>query len=290
MMEELKIWLEKRFQCDLPQSYYELLLSGKIQEYKDLSFCFMEDGVKTSADIHLWYAYDKDAGYEDTYSLYLKNGVISKNYFPIGEDSLGDLICFYLGKRNHGAVYFVNHELFSGNPIKVNDSFEEFIQGLGNYDDLDIRPVQKKQEGKEITEDVSVNREQYVAFFQGLKKKLPDKLFDVLEERGGEYVAKRINFKDHGTEISWILRSFLDFSESMKQYKECQEIKSLKNNYLPFMQSIIRKDYFCIKCGGKYVGTIYAYDGFTGRLDRAYGDIEEFLRELENGPFVELES
>lgn len=290
MIEELKIWLEKRFQCSLPQSYYDMLLSGKIQEYKDLSFCFIEDGVKTAADIHLWYAYDKDTGYEDTYSLYLKNGVISKNYFPIGEDSLGDLICFYLGKRNHGAIYFVNHELFSGDPIKVNDTFEEFIQGLGNYDDMDVVPVQKKQEEKEITEDLGVDREQYVAFFQGLKKKLPDKLIDVLEKRGGEYVAKRINFKDHGTEISWIIRSFLDYSESLKQYKECQEIKSLKNNYLPFMQSIIRKDYFCVKCGGKYVGTIYAYDGFTGRLDRAYGDIEEFLEELEKGPFVELKS
>lgn len=185
-------------------------------------------------------------------------------------------------------IYFVNHELFSGNPIKVNDTFEGFIYSLGHYDSLCITPVKKEQKKKEVPENINVNQEQYVAFFQDINEKLPERLIEVLGERGGKYVSRRINFEDRGTRISWIVRSFLDYSESLKQYKECQEIKKLKNNYLPFMQSITTMDYICIKCGGKFEGAVYVYDGFTDQLHRAYDDIETFLIELENGPEVEL--
>ena len=288
MIEELKIWIKKRFQCSLPQIYYDMLISGKLQEYKNLSFCFIENDAKTSADVHFWYAYDEDVSFKETYNIYLKNGVISKNYFPIGEDSFGDLICFYMGKRNHGAIYFVNHELFSGNPIKVNDTFEEFIHGLGSYDGLCTAPVKKEQTKKEVPENINVNQEQYLAFFQDIKKKLPEKLIEVLEERGGEYIPRRMNYEDHGTRVSQITKIFFDYSESLKKYKECQKIKKIKNNYLPFMQCVRDSDFFCMKCGGKYAGAIYQYDGTTDQLYRAYEDIETILIELENGPEVEL--
>ena len=293
MIDELKIWIEKRFQCSLPQIYYDMLINGKLQEYKNLSFCFIENGDQTSTDVHFWYAYDEDVSFKDTYNIYLKNGVISKNYFPIGEDSGGNLICFYMGKRNHGAIYFVNHELFSGNPIKVNDTFWEFIHGLGHYDGLGTVAVKKEQTKKEQTkkevpENMNVNQEQYVAFFQDIKKKLPEKLIEVLEDSGGEEVIKRINYEDRGTHVSQITKRFFDYSESLKKYKECQNNKKLKNNYLPFMQCLRKMDFFCIKCGGKYAGAIYEYDGTMNQLRRAYDDIETFLIELENGPEVEL--
>ena len=290
MLEELKIWMEKRFSCGLPQLYYDMLQSDKLQEYKNLCFYFVENGERTSTDVHFWYAYDKDVSYKETYSIYLKNGVISKNYFPVGEDSCGNLICIYLEKKNRGAVYFVDHELFSGSPIRVNDTFEEFIHNLGHNEDVEtaLVPARVTQKKKEVLESVEVNEQQYVEFFQNIKKKLPEKFLETMKKRGGEIATKRINFEDLGVKCSWIVCSFLDYSESLEQYKECQKIRKLKNNYLPFMQSR-KMDYVCVKCGGrKYVGAVYVYDGVMDQLYRAYDNIETFLNELENGPEVEL--
>lgn len=285
IMKEFAEWINNKFKCELPKDYYEFIEKDDFLEYKNKTYNFMENGKKTSSDMHYFYKYAGPDNLKENYSLFFKNGIIKKNYLPIGEDSFGNVICLYLGKRANGSVYFVVHDTPEHECIKINNCFGEFLSQLQGEKDLYEKNnlVRKKAVVKksEFFENVLVSEiDEYRAFLQKNSLKYSESFMEYMKEQAGNSIETYISFKSKQTNFAIYVKAIMTYKESIEEYMKNTESKKIGKSYLPFGVTISKFGKFLYKCNGKNAGMIYYYDGIMRVLYPAFDSIHDFVENL----------
>lgn len=140
---DIIISFEKYLNCNFSNEYKEYLLStnGGISNKK----IFLFPGTKDGSSVHHWYGIRS----EDHFSLLLsvkKKGIrYPDNMIAISDDAFGNLILLSVKGRDHGKIYFWDHEMESNddetpdysNLTLISDSFKEFMNGLKSEDEIE---------------------------------------------------------------------------------------------------------------------------------------------------------
>lgn len=287
-MKEFAEWINNKFKCELPKDYFEFINKDDFSEYKNRTYNFMENGKKTSSDMHCFYDYTGPDNLKENYSLFFKNGIIKKNYLPIGEDSFGNVICLYLGKRANGSVYFVVHDTLEHECIKINNCFGDFLRQLQGEKELYVKNLKKRKENKSSkdgfvnydNETDTLDTESYKNKLQEYRLKIDDNFLSYIEEYAGAFIGTYISFNSKGTQWTVYIDSIMSYQESVKQYISNENNKRIKNNYLPFVHFLNKNIQCLIKCGGRNVGEIYFYDRIMNELSPAFKNINDFKNSL----------
>lgn len=137
---------EKQLNLKFPEDYKLFMIehNGGYPE-KNIAFDFIDvlDNKSNSSDVNCFLIFydEKNKELDDTIRVYttiLDNGYVRKGYFPIAQDSGGNIICMCLNDDNYGKIYFVYHELEepeTGYLLMTNiaNSFTDFISNLYEF-------------------------------------------------------------------------------------------------------------------------------------------------------------
>lgn len=143
--------IEKKYNIVFPREYREHLLTYNGGTPVDNIVEFIEDGEPNETDFRYFFAVDTDE-YDDLekriFYIKVEEKRMPEHIFPFGEDSLGNQFCISFGSKDHGFVYFWDHERevdYSvsddsdySNLYLIAKSFKEFVENLKPDDNIEF--------------------------------------------------------------------------------------------------------------------------------------------------------
>lgn len=132
-MDEFLKWVELIFNYELPEYYLRYLreysyddITGKYFDYKDISSmspyqisCFLSYDSKDEKDSII-------LNYENA----VLNDIISPDFLPIAKGNDGNYVCIGMENGIYARIYFIKRYRFGLYPIRIADSFFEWLNKL----------------------------------------------------------------------------------------------------------------------------------------------------------------
>lgn len=134
---------EASWQIRLPEAYRLFLL--KYNGGSPVPDCFNFQGSKNGSDLRYFLGINNDYHTDLLRYLQTLKHRLPARFFPIGYDSGGNIICISVAGDDLGKVYFWDHEReaeaaqspeLAKNTILIADSFQEFLEGLYEYQEV----------------------------------------------------------------------------------------------------------------------------------------------------------
>ena len=127
---------EKSLGITLPDDYKQFLLQNNGgYPSEELVFTLDDSQSVLSHFYTLGLPTDDILSLEECLKQFVVTRRIESNYLPIADDAFGNQLCLRLSGREHGQVYFWDHEANEGKMTKIADSFTSFCQSLKVLDE-----------------------------------------------------------------------------------------------------------------------------------------------------------
>lgn len=127
--------VENLLRKSLPNDYADFLLAKNGGRPKPSVFQFFENGKTTRSRIQCLYGLSSNPLFGLLQNLRKYGGRIPVGFLPIACDGFGNQLLLSVRKRDHGAIWFWDHEQEADEPTMSNmfvisNSFSEFTENL----------------------------------------------------------------------------------------------------------------------------------------------------------------